>query len=181
LSPVSAAGAVIALAVILAADLIHFGHGGRSLLATGPLDEVAHLATGCLVVGALCRRSPRSLVIAVLVASVAIDLDHLPAVLGADWLTRGTPRPYTHSLTTIVIVSALGPLWPARRSVCLGVLIGLAWHFWRDMAEPNSGVALLWPLTDRSFSVPYGVYAASMVALAILTARRAYGERRALR
>ncbi len=47
MSPVSAVGAVIALAVILAADLIHFGHGERSLLAAGPLDEVAHLATGC--------------------------------------------------------------------------------------------------------------------------------------
>ena len=69
------------------------------------MDEPAHLATGLVFVLALLtlarsRRAPLSFLAAAVVASVAIDLDHLPGLLGWHGLTQGTPRPYTHSLAT---------------------------------------------------------------------------------
>lgn len=78
-----------------------------------------------------------------LFASVLIDLDHVPARLGWRELTEDTPRPYTHSLPTVGVVLLGALLWRRRRDVLLGVAIGLAIHFWRDLSEPGSGVALL--------------------------------------
>jgi membrane-bound metal-dependent hydrolase YbcI (DUF457 family) len=106
-----------------------------------------------------------------LVASVAIDLDHIPSYMGMKWLTRGTPRPYPHSLLTLLVLAMLGTLWRGQRLAILGAFAGLALHFWRDLSEPGGGVALLWPLTKRSFSVPYAWYAITIAILAILTIR----------
>ena len=60
------------------------------LLSSGPLDEVAHLATAALGLLALaCLIDvPRRFYVAALVASVAIDLDHVPLYLGL----RGGPK-----------------------------------------------------------------------------------------
>jgi hypothetical protein len=54
------------------------------LLSTGPLDEVAHLASAALglMVLACLVDVPRRFYVAALVASVAIDLDHIPLYLG---------------------------------------------------------------------------------------------------
>ncbi|SRR6266487_1500203 len=54
------------------------------LLSTGPLDEVAHLATAALGLLALvCFIDvPRRFYVAALAASVAVDLDHIPLYLG---------------------------------------------------------------------------------------------------
>src|SRR5579863_5905790 len=73
------------------------------LLTTGPLDEVAHLATaalGLLVVACLVD-VPRRFYVAALIASVAIDLDHIPLYLGL--LGDNGQRPVTHSLTTVAV------------------------------------------------------------------------------
>jgi inner membrane protein len=104
------------------------------------------------------------LLVPALIASVAIDVDHVPGQLGAQWLTAGTPRPYTHSLLTIAVVLFAALLWKRRRTVLLGVALGLALHFWRDMAEPGTGVALAWPFSDASFSFPQLAYLAMMGA-----------------
>ena len=115
-----------------------------------------------------------------LIASVAIDLDHIPAQLGADWLTAGTPRPYTHSLLTIVVVVAIAVLWRRRRDLLLGVAIGLAIHFWRDMGEGGSGVSLLWPVSYHSFQYPHGLYVAVTAAFALLDAGLCVQRKRAI-
>jgi hypothetical protein len=138
---------------------------GDTLLPGGPFDECAHLCTCLLVFWALGRPASQRFLASALLASVAIDIDHVPARLGSDWLTAGTPRPYTHSLLTIgvVLVGAVG--WRRGRAALLGVAFGLAVHFWRDLSETGSGVALLWPWSDRSFQLPHVAYLAAMAAI----------------
>ena len=108
--------------------------------------------------------------IGALVASVAIDLDHIPPYLGADFLNRGTPRPYTHSLATVLIVGlvalAVRGHWG---EALLGAGVGLLSHLFRDMSEPTQqGVALFWPISDSSAGLPYAVYAATMAVLVLI-------------
>ena len=153
--------ATLGIAVVLLAGA-DWGYrlAGDTLFPGGPLDELAHLLTTLILFWALGSRARERFLVPALIASVAIDLDHIPARLGADWLTAGTPRPYTHSLLTIAVVLAIALLWPRRRDLWLGVAIGLASHFWRDMAEGGSGVSLLWPVSYHSFQYPHGLYLA---------------------
>jgi inner membrane protein len=145
---------------------------GDSVFPGGPLDELAHLLTTLIVLWALGPRICQRFLIPALVASVAIDLDHVPGELGYDFLTRGTPRPYTHSLLSIVVVLALAALWRLRRDVMLGIAIGLAIHFWRDMAESDAGVSLLWPFSDHSFTLSHSGYLIAMGLFAAAAAVR---------
>lgn len=141
---------------------------GDSLFPGGPLDETAHVLTTLLVLWALGRRTCERFLVPALIISVAIDVDHLPGRLGFSWLTAGTPRPYTHSLLTVGIVLVLARLWRPRRDPLLGIAIGLAIHLGRDMAEPGSGVALLWPISYHSFQYPHVVYVAVMGAIFLI-------------
>ena len=136
----------------------------------GPLDEVAHLMTTLIVVWALGRRVCERFLIPALVASVAIDADHIPGALGYDFFTQGIPRPYTHSLLSIVVVLVLAALWRSRRDLCLGVALGLAIHFWRDMSESGAGVSLAWPVSDHSFMLSHAGYLAAMAVFATIAA-----------
>jgi membrane-bound metal-dependent hydrolase YbcI (DUF457 family) len=106
---------------------------------------------------------------------VAIDLDHVPDRLGYDFLTQGTPRPYTHSLLTVAVVLLLAACWRRRRDPLMGVALGLAIHFFRDLAEHGSGVALLWPISDYSFSLPHAAYLAAMAICAAIVVARLRG------
>jgi inner membrane protein len=153
---------------------------GDTLLPGGPLDEVAHLLTTLIVFWALSSRARERFLVPALIASVAIDIDHIPDRIGVDWLTVGTPRPYTHSLLTIVLVLAIAALWRRRRDVLLGVAIGLSIHFFRDMGEGGSGVSLLWPLSDHSFEYPHGVFVAIIVSLVLIDVALCKKSRRAL-
>jgi membrane-bound metal-dependent hydrolase YbcI (DUF457 family) len=148
LSPLSL---LLAAAVFVAVDVADQSAGSSSLTA-GLLDETAHLLTTLFVVLAIGGLLVDKLLVPALIASVAIDLDHIPGELGQRWLTAGAPRPYTHSLLTIAVVLLAAGLWRRRRLILLGVALGLALHFWRDTAEPGTGVALLWPLSDEGFS-----------------------------
>ena len=141
------------------------------------MDESAHLLTTLLVLWAFGPRLGRFLAPALL-ASVAIDVDHVPGHLGADWLTAGTPRPYTHSVLTILIVLGLALVWRRRRDACLGVAIGLAVHFGRDMGEGGAGVSLLWPVSGHAFQYPHGYYLALIAACVALAAHRIARRRR---
>jgi hypothetical protein len=94
---------LIATAVLLVVDHAYFHLAGDGVNAA-VLDETAHLLTGFIVLGALFRGAPTRFSVPMLAASVLIDLDHIPGALGADFLTAGTPRPYTHSLTTLVLL-----------------------------------------------------------------------------
>ena len=176
LSPVTLA---IAALVLAAAD---WGYrlAGDGFAPGGPLDETAHLMTTLLILWALGPRICKRFMVPALIASVAIDADHIPGQLGATWLTAGTQRPYTHSLLTIVVVLAIAALWRARRDVVLGVAIGLALHFFRDLAEGDAGVSLLWPVSYHSFQYPHAVYVAIMVVVVMIDAARCAGVDRSI-
>jgi inner membrane protein len=145
---------------------------GDTVFPGGPLDETAHLLTTLLVLWALGPRACRRFLVPALIASLAIDLDHLPGRLGADWLTAGTQRPYSHSLLTSAVVVAIALFWRRRRDLVLGIAIGLAIHFWRDMGEGGGGVSMLWPISYHSFQYPHGVYVAAMVVFVAIGAAR---------
>ena len=76
-------------------------------------------ALGLLVLECLID-VPRRFYVAALIASVAIDLDHIPLYLGL--LGNEDERPVTHSLATVIYSSSrrlpsagIEPCWPGRR------------------------------------------------------------------
>lgn len=166
-------GLCIAALVLLVAD---WGSqlAGDSVFPGGPLDEAAHLMTTLLALWMLGPRVCERYLFPALVASVAIDADHIPDRLGLDFLTQGTPRPYTHSLLTVLVVLAAAALWRRPRRVLIGVAIGLGLHFFRDLGEPGSGVPLLWPLSRHGFAYPHWIYVVTMAAVVLADAVRLY-------
>jgi inner membrane protein len=123
--------------------------------STGPIDEVAHLCTAALglLVLACFIDAPRRFYVAALIASVAIDLDHIPLYLGL--LGNEGQRPVTHSLSTVAVFVAAAAVSRRHRAVLAGVATGLVLHFARDIAEGYPGVLIFWPLQDTSWMVGY--------------------------
>ena len=140
--------------VLLAAVALAFDAADRrvpfSILASGALDEVAHLVTGALGLLALsCFIDvPRRFYVAGLIASVAIDLDHIPLYLGVE---NPYQRPVTHSLATVAIV-VVAAASRRHRAVLAGLAAGLLIHFARDIAEGPPGVRMLWPFQDTAWT-----------------------------
>lgn len=137
------------------------------LLVDGLTDWAAHAATVILVL-ALVADASRVFAVGALVGGVLIDLDHAPQYLGTEFLTRGTPRPYAHSLLMLAAVGFVAWRASGRLAVFMsGAALGLASHLIRDMAEPgqNGGVALLWPVSGRGVTIPYFVYALLIISL----------------
>jgi len=133
----------------------------------GIVDWIGHIATGVVIVALL--RPTRRMAVAIIVFSVVLDVDHLPLELGTDVLTAGTPRPYTHSLLTILVVLAAAGLM--RSQILLGAAIGLAGHLFRDLGT-GDGIPLLWPLSDAGASVPFALYIGVLTGLAAVAALR---------
>ena len=124
----------------------------RDFLAFGLFDWIGHLATGAVLVAAL--RPSRRMAAGILLGSVLIDLDHIPAQLGTDVLTAGAPRPYTHSLISLGVVLAAARL--RRSEALLGAAIGLAGHLARDLG--GGDVMLFWPVSWADQSMTFSVY-----------------------
>jgi membrane-bound metal-dependent hydrolase YbcI (DUF457 family) len=162
---------LVALIVVVVADVVtELLPASVPHAVEGTLDEPAHVATVVIILAAFGWWFGRWFVIGALVGSVAIDLDHIPPYLGVDFFTRGTPRPYTHSLATVLIVGlaalALRGHWG---EALLGAGVGLLGHFFRDMCEPSQkGVALFWPISNGGIRLPYAVYAATIGALVLI-------------
>src|SRR5262245_20372625 len=142
--------ATSALALDAAKRAVPFG-----VWTTGPVDEVAHLCTAALGLLVLARfiRTPRRFYAAALIASVAIDLDHIPLYFGL--LGNEGQRPVTHSLSTVALFVAAAAASRRHRAVLTGVAAGLVLHFARDIAEGYPGVLVFWPLQDTSWMVGY--------------------------
>jgi hypothetical protein len=157
------------------------GWHGMNFAMRGLLDWPAHLATALIVLGAVARvrgvPTDQRFGASMLACSVLIDLDHLPAELGSQLLTSGTPRPYTHALWTVL---ALTLAWAVvrlsavrsgrhRHATAELVLAGAAWglaaHFLRDIA--TAPMSFWWPLTDLAVQVPYWWYVLAL-AVAVL-------------
>jgi inner membrane protein len=163
--------------VTLSASDVVYRRVGYSVIPGGALDEMAHLMTALLVLWALGPRVCKRFMLPALIASVAIDLDHVPAQLGVSGLTNGTPRPYTHSLLAVALVLIVGVVWRRRRDVMLGVALGLMLHFARDLAESNAGLSLLWPWSDHASTISHGAYLAAFGAAVLLSALRLVAAR----
>jgi uncharacterized protein YjbJ (UPF0337 family) len=160
--------------VVLAISCFAVRHFKGNVLGLAIADEVGHLATGLLVLLALAPQATMAFWAGLLGASVLIDLDHIPDMLGSDWLTRGTPRPYPHSLSTIVVVLVVAALVKGRlRSALFGVALGLAAHFVRDLAEGSTGVSLLWPITPAQQRLPLAAYLVLALVLVLIAIARA--------
>lgn len=163
--PASAVAAAVGL--ILVSDAL-LPESGEPIWLTGSLDEIAHLATGVVVLGALGNGVDRRLARGLIGASVLMDLDHIPQYRGAGWLTAGTARPYPHSLLSLLVCSAAflalrrGAPQAGLSRTAFGTLIGLGAHFVRDLAVPDTGMPLLWPINRRAFSIPRGLYVAGL-------------------
>jgi membrane-bound metal-dependent hydrolase YbcI (DUF457 family) len=138
--------------------------GSTGSPAYGLVDVPAHVATcaiALLTVAAVRgRRLPSSLVVAALLASVAIDIDHIPAYLGWQGLTGSLPRPYTHSLVLVLVSLAAARLARGRaaRLIWLGLAAGVSAHLFRDLAT-GPGIPLGWPLETGIAHVPYFYFA----------------------
>ncbi len=136
------------------------------LYVLGPLDWSAHLATAVVLLANAPIALRARVVVGALLASVVIDLDHVPGYLGWDGLAQGLPRPFPHSLATPLLVLGGAALLERRhRPVALGVALGLLAHLFRDLST-GDGVALLWPLSGAAVRVPFWLEAAALAALA---------------
>jgi inner membrane protein len=134
------------------------------LLSAGALDEVAHLTTAALglLVLACFVELPRQFYIAALIASVAIDLDHIPLYLGL--LGDEAGRPFTHSLATVVIFAGAAVVGRRHRAVLAGAAIGLVLHFARDIVEGPPGVRMLWPVQQTAWIGSHEWFLAMIIA-----------------
>ena len=145
--------------VLLAGVALAFDAADRrvpfTILISGLLDEPAHLATAALglLVLACFIDVPRRFYVAALIASVAIDLDHIPLYLGL--LGNQDQRPVTHSLATVIVFVGAALVSRRHRAVLAGVATGLVLHFARDIAEGPPGVRMLWPLQDTAWTASY--------------------------
>ena len=124
------------------------------LLVTGLADEPAHLATGAL--GLLVARrfidAPQRFYVAAIIASVAIDFDHIPLYLGFGAQDQ---RPITHSLATVAVFAIAAVAIRRHRAVLAGVVVGLLLHFARDIVEGPPGVRMLWPIQQTAWTAGY--------------------------
>jgi membrane-bound metal-dependent hydrolase YbcI (DUF457 family) len=133
-----------------------------SWLVAGLFDHPAHLATAGLVLLNLGRR-PAAWRAGFMAGSLLPDLDHLPLALRKVHPSMDDPRPVTHCLLAVAPIGALGA---ATGSVTLaGATAGMLAHFLRDLGV-GTGVALLWPASERPLAVPYRAYAAGCLAMA---------------
>lgn len=131
----------------------------------GVLDASAHLATAALVLAVL-PAPPRAFLTTALLASVLIDLDHIP--LYADWpaIIPAAPRPHSHSLATAAVSAGLSRLaGPRMRPVLSGIAYGVFLHLFRDVV--TGPLPLFWPLSAGEIKLPYGLYALVVVIAAL--------------
>jgi membrane-bound metal-dependent hydrolase YbcI (DUF457 family) len=169
------------VAAVFALDLLwSLVASSTGSVAYGIVDVPAHLATcaiALLAIGAVTGSPPaRRFLIAALVASVMIDVDHIPGYLGSQALTGSLPRPYAHTLLSIAVLLAIGLASRRRdiRMVVFGIAFGVSAHLLRDLAT-GPGVPLAWPLSNGVATVPYA-YFAGLLALAVLVVLRGEPE-----
>lgn len=157
-----AVGGGAVLVLIVAIDRVLLTRPPLPLPIAGVLDELAHLGTAALILAAL-PRPPRLGVASALVATVAIDSDHLPALLGWHGLDLAGERPLTHALWVPLLLLAASFVLPVRlRAILRWGALGVAIHFLRDAA--TGGIAALWPLTTAPHMVPHRGYLVVLAA-----------------
>ena len=125
-------------------------------------DWTAHLTATALALRALPDETADELADGALVASVAIDADHLPIAAAMLRGEHELPRPRPHTFATPARLAAAG-----RR----GAAFGTAVHLARDLFN-GPGVAVAWPLHGRLIRLPVAVEALALAALVSAASRR---------
>jgi inner membrane protein len=172
---------VVCAAGLFAVDQYAYQQAGSALLPQAPLDWTAHLLTTLFIVWAVKPLVNEAQLVPALIASVVIDADHIPGELGSQILTGGTQRPYTHSLTTVVVLLLLAAARPEWRNWASGAALGVASHLWRDLAEPQtSSVSLFWPVSSHGVNAPAAVYLGSIGLFAVIALARSRGRSRSV-
>ena len=149
------------------------------VVMTAALDEPAHLSTALLVL--LAVAGPTSLVrhrrftVAALVMSMAIDLDHIPLYAGVPHIDDGG-RPYSHSLSTVLVLGPAAAAFRLWRPVLAGMATGVALHFVRD-ASTGPGLVLFWPGSFETVRLSYALYLWVLVAVTVIATVRALRQR----
>jgi inner membrane protein len=167
------AGTVVSLSClvpILAIDYF-FEHTSPNLLTLAILDHLAHVLTALIVMIAISRYFDHWYGVGILIGTVVIDVDHIPLLLETTDFTSVEGRPATHSAVTLLVLLAIVIVTRKRRlsllsSVIAGIVIGVAAHFFRDMA--TGGIPLFWPISDSSIEVRYAGYIAALVIVAAI-------------
>jgi inner membrane protein len=155
------------VALLVAVDL-SFNPDQQPLVVQGVVDLPAHVLTAVILLAALRRRAFTPFWWSVTAWSALIDLDHIPGVLGWYFLTRGEPRPYTHSLLCIGLLWLWSLALRGRtRQLVFGAAIGVALHLVRDITD-GAAVPLFWPVVTRGVSLPYPFYVLTLVLFVIL-------------
>jgi inner membrane protein len=173
-SPIALLAAPAALLAIWLLDR-WLGSGTHALLPNGVADETAHLLTMALILGVFPWPLAPRLVAGALAGAVLIDLDHLPLVLGSEVLTSETNRPFTHGLLVIAGLAGAAGLLPSRwRPFVIGLALGLAAHFFRDMATSTAGVPLFWPLSRTGHRISYAAYSGLLICCAAVLIWKLY-------
>lgn len=179
---ISSRAVIGCLGVIGCADFILRRWKAPPLAVVAALDEPAHVCTGVLALSALGETFELPVVVAVVAGSVAIDLDHVPGMLGSDMLVVPGPtrtRPVAHSLTSLAVLGAASLLLRGTpRQPMLVTAAAMALHYFRDITEPSrAGMPVLWPVSDRVYSLGYFCYVAALLTLAaVALSRRACGR-----
>ena len=101
-----------------------------------------HRSIAALGLIALARfiAAPRRFYVAALIASVAIDVDHIPPyLLYLGLLGSQDQRPVTRSLPSVAVFVVAAAASRSHRAVLAGVATGLILHFARGIAEGYPG------------------------------------------
>lgn len=154
----------VALCGIAVLDLVG-SLGYWPLAIEGVRDAVAHLLTAWLFLAAVPAVVPQ-LAVWALVGAVVIDLDHIPLYAWHVGAVTDGGRPVSHSLVTILVLLALAGFDRRLRTPLLGLALGVALHYVRDIAT-GPGLPLAWPLSDGNVQVPYAVYAVAVTGFAV--------------
>lgn len=150
--------------------------GARSRLAIGLLDEPGHLVTAALVllaaVGGRRLAAAPVFTVAALAGAVLIDIDHIPLYAGVPYIADHGSRPYSHSLTTVLVLLVLWLVTGRRWSVLAGAAAGVGLHLFRDVAS-GPGVMLYWPVSTDEVRIPHAWYLALLLGIAVVATVRA--------
>ena len=165
---------VLLLIVVVGLDAV--AQRRWNLLAEALLDEPAHLATALLVLTAAAGPgwllSHKVFTVSASIASVAIDVDHIPLYARVPHIAVDGGRPFTHSLATVVLLVSVAFAARRARTVALGLATGVVLHLFRDLAS-GPGVSLFWPLSATRMHLPYGAYLTALFLLAAIGTVRA--------
>jgi inner membrane protein len=155
--------------ILFAADQYAYQRAGSAVFPQAPLDWTDHLLTTLFIAWAVKPLVHERQLLPAIIASVVIDADHIPGELGSPILTGANARPYTHSLTTVVVLLIVAGACPKWRGWASGAALGVASHLWRDLAEPQtSSVSLFWPVSDHGVSTPAAFYLGSIALFAVI-------------